>query len=73
MMEYLLSQGADVHMINYQGQNVLHCAAQGEQPLAMLFFIHQGVQPNTYDSKGSTPLQWAAYQGSLHCVSLLLQ
>ena len=53
--------------------NVLHMASQGDQALSMVTFISKGVNPNTYDCKGSTALQWACYLGSRTCVDFLLR
>ena len=41
MLNDLIKLGADVHSSNPQGMNVLHVAAQGDQPASMHFFIEQ--------------------------------
>ena len=50
----------------------MHVAAQANQPLILSYFYDMGVSINTKDSKGGTPLHWAANQGSEICASLLL-
>ena len=41
MMQDLINLGADVYATNPQGMNVLHVAAQGDQPAAMYYFINK--------------------------------
>jgi hypothetical protein len=50
---------------NKQGNTVMHNSAQGNQPLAFIFF-NQKFQTNAIEGNkdGSTPLHWACYTGS---------
>ena len=43
--------------------NVLHVAAQGDQPLSLAYFIEKGFDVDTTDSEGRTPMHHAAMFG----------
>lgn len=47
----LLSFGANVHAKNKQEINMLHVAAQGDQPASLLFFKRQGLDINSKDKR----------------------
>lgn len=38
MIEYLEALGADIYLKNKHGMNVLHIAAQGDQPISLAHF-----------------------------------
>ena len=43
--------------------NVLHVAAQGDQPLSLAYFIEKGFDVDTMDSEDRTPMHHAAMFG----------
>ena len=61
----LIEEGAQIDAVNIHGLNVLHTAAQGDQP-APLYFFHKiwDIDINKADLKGSTPLHWAVFSYS---------
>ena len=61
MAELLITHGADIHAKNNYGINMLHVAAQGDQPISIYFFKLRGLDMHSRDNRGSTPLHWAAY------------
>lgn len=72
IIRYLLSQGADFRAMNKHQINMLHVAAQGDQPVALNFFKNKGLDINSRDAKMSTPLHWACFSGSEQCVYFLI-
>ena len=73
MLKDLISLGADVHATNPQGMDVLHVAAQGDQPSALYYFIKNfGMDINSKDDKQSTPLHWAAFSANELVLSYIL-
>jgi len=73
IIKVLIENGAEIETPNVQGINVLHMAAQGNQPASFVYFVEkyklsiQGV-----DIAGSTPLHWACYSGSEDMINFLL-
>ena len=65
MCQALLDIGADITARNLYGLNVVHLAAQGDQP-ATLYFFHKIMKMNinALDQRGSTPLHWACFSCS---------
>mmetsp|Transcript_9204 Transcript_9204/g.9567 ORF Transcript_9204/g.9567 Transcript_9204/m.9567 type:complete len:531 (+) Transcript_9204:37-1629(+) len=50
---------------NKQGNNVMHHAAQGNQPVSFIYFYYKyQVSATDGNIDGSTPLHWACYTGS---------
>lgn len=47
-----------------QGINVMHVAAQGDQPYSIAYFMGLGLEINSRDKRKSTPLHWAAVSGA---------
>jgi palmitoyltransferase len=69
----LIENGADPEISNNSGLNVLHMAAQGNQPNALIYFFKKySLDIHSVDDKGSTPLHWACYSGSEVYVQFLL-
>jgi len=61
LCELLIEGGADIYAKNNFGINMLHVAAQGDQPISIYFFKLRGLDLRSRDNRGSTPLHWAAY------------
>lgn len=57
----LLEHGADWRMLNNNGLNMLHVAAQGDTAPPLYLFKTLGLDINSKDKRGSTPLHWACY------------
>jgi ankyrin repeat protein len=73
LISLLIDEGAEVEVINNEGLNVLHMAAQGNQPLSLVFFKEKyKMNLMSVDEVGSTPLHWAAYTGSKEAFIYLL-
>jgi Ankyrin repeats (3 copies) len=49
---------------NNYGINVMHVAAQGDQPVSLYYFKQRGVDIRSRDNRGSTPMHWACYSKS---------
>lgn len=49
---------------NNFGINVMHVAAQGDQPISLYFFKDKGFDLKSRDNRLSTPLHWACYSKS---------
>ena len=72
MMEILINEGAEIHILSKQGKNAFTLAAQGDQVLAMVWLRLHGVEYLQYDSGGGTALHWAAYHGSEFATHFML-
>ncbi len=71
--KFLIENGAEVESVTNRGKNVMHLAAESNQPSIMVYFIHyQSQDIFSIDEYGSTPLHWACYSGAEETVSLLL-
>ena len=65
--------GANIHAKNVYGANVLHIAAQGDQPCPLYYFAKiKNMNINDVDNRGSTPLHWACYSKSEYALSYIL-
>ncbi|CAK59529.1 unnamed protein product (macronuclear) [Paramecium tetraurelia] len=64
--------GANLYILNAQGMNGLHLAAQGDQPKSVVYFKKIGFDFAQKDSKGGTALHWASYYGCELAVNYLL-
>ena len=49
--------------IYYSGLNVLHIAAQGDQPKSLCYFSNKNVNLLSLDNKRGTALHWACFLG----------
>ena len=73
ILKRLVESGASVDAVTNLGKNVMHMAAEGNQPSMMIYLItqeHQSTQ--IVDENGSTPLHWACYAGAEDSVNFLL-
>ena len=68
----LIQHGADMFCRNNFGINVLHTAAQGDQPITLLYFKEKGLDLRSKDFRDSTPLHWACYSKSEVALVFLL-
>ena len=61
----LLQHGAERKGRNKHGLNVLHIAAQGDQPVSLYYFHKiEKMSITEQDDRGSTPLHWACFSCS---------
>lgn len=58
--------------MNYNGLNMMHVAAQGDQAAPLYLFKMIGININEVDFRGSTPLHWACYSMSEVSLQYLL-
>lgn len=69
----LIEKGADRLAITKRKLNVMHYAAQGNQPNSLVFFRElYNMDIGVKDNGGSTPLHWAAYAGAESALGYLL-
>jgi palmitoyltransferase len=64
IIQMLMDNGADMQARNMHGLNVLHIAAQGDQPISLYYFKSQGMDIYGKDNRNSTPLHWACFSNS---------
>ena len=73
LLQLLINNGASVDDVTNLGKNVMHMAAEGNQPSMMIYLISKEHQsPTSVDENGSTPLHWACYSGAEEAVNFLL-
>jgi len=73
VVDKLIENGAEVEVVNNRGLNVLHMAAQGNQPATLVYFKEKYfMNIMSVDDLGSTPLHWACYTGCDNSVLFLL-
>lgn len=69
----LIECGADVNVTSKNGLNVLHMAAQGNNPNIIIYFkIKYNMSVLSTDLQGNTPLHWASYNSSEEAINFLL-
>lgn len=69
----LISKGADIYAKTERLLDVMHYAAQGNQPNSLVYFKEEyNFKLNEKDNGGSTPLHWAAYAGAESALLYLL-
>lgn len=64
IIKLLVKHGANVFVQNKQDINLLHVAAQGDQPISIFYFKELGLSINSFDVRKSTTLHWAAFAGA---------
>ena len=73
IIKKLIELGADIKITNKKGLNVLHFAAQGNQPNSLAYFKEKFNEDlDSLDSIYSTPLHWACYTNSIRAIDYLL-
>lgn len=72
ILELLLDRGGDLTMINDNKLSALHIAVQQEWPRTVRWLLNKGLDINALDSTLSTPLHWAAFDGNIPMVKLLI-
>jgi hypothetical protein len=73
ILEKVIECGGDINIRNNNGLNVMHMAAQGDQPNVMIFFKEKyDMKINVLDNVMSTPLHWACYMGSDSSIDYLI-
>lgn len=69
----LIECGADIFVKNLKGLNVLHMAAQGNNPNLIIYFKKKyNVSILSKDNNGNIPLHWACYHSSEDAINFLL-
>ena len=69
----LIECGADVNVTSNKGLNVLHMAAQGNNPNIIIYFkTKYNMSVLSKDSQGNIPLHWACYNSSEEAINFLL-
>ena len=69
----LIENGGDINVTNSEGINLLHMAAQGNQPNSLIYLIEKyHLNIHNVDMAGSTPLHWACYAGSEEVFNYIL-
>ena len=74
-LKYLINYGADINALTSRNLNVLHYAAQGNQPNSLVYFylFHKDkIDLEKTDIGGSTPLHWASYSSSAEIALYLI-
>ncbi|XP_021967730.1 ankyrin repeat domain-containing protein 16-like isoform X1 [Folsomia candida] len=76
IFNYLLKLGGNLHQINQQGQNCLHVAAEAGQTSLIEELVNNcgmNVDEPAQDDAKMRPLQWAAKEGHVNTIALLLK
>jgi len=58
MIEFLVTNGADVNTVNSCGFGILHCLGQHNKKALIKYFLDHGANPNIISGEGSTPLHY---------------
>ena len=69
---WLASRGLDLTVTDKQGRNCLHLVPHGfVHPKLLAMLLEYGLDPNSVDSNGWTPLHWAAKRGDAARIAML--
>lgn len=68
----LMRNGANQNQLTATELNMLHVAAQGDNAPPLYIFKELGLNLNSADKRGSTPLHWACFRQSEIALSYLL-
>jgi ankyrin repeat protein len=73
IINILIENGGDVEIINHRGKNMLHFAAEGNQPVSLVYFKEKhSLNIHSFDEKGSSLLHWACYWQAEQSVEFIL-
>ena len=73
IFELLKKFGASVDAITNNGKNLMHLAAESNQPSMIVYlYLKEAQEINSIDEMGSTPLHWACYYKAEESVNYLL-
>jgi len=73
LVKLLMENGATLDVVTNLGKNVMHVAAESNQPSMLVYFLlYEGQDISFVDENGSTPLHWACYAGAFETVWYLL-
>lgn len=72
-VSYLLGLGANVNVVDKEGDSTLHYAAFGNQPEVMKVLLAQGADINVLNASHCSALHISAHKKPPHCVRILLE
>ncbi len=73
IINYLLKNGANLEIKTKKGLNVLHIAAQGDQPQSLVYFLEKfKFDLDLVDKLGSSVLHWTCYSGSENVFNFII-
>ncbi|XP_048247501.1 inversin-A-like [Haliotis rufescens] len=73
VVEFLISKGADVSLVDVHGNNFLHWACCGGDVEMVKFILSQKMADiNSRGVSNMTPVMWAAYRGHSEVVEFLM-
>ena len=73
IFQLLKKYGANLEAVTNNGKNIMHLAAESNQPSMMIYlYLNEAQDISSVDENGSTPLHWACYYKAEECVNYLL-
>ena len=73
IVQLLKKFGANLEAVTNNGKNIMHLAAESNQPTMLIYLLLNEAQDiSSVDENGSTPLHWACYYGAEESVNYLL-
>lgn len=73
LVNYLISAGANVNIVDREGDSTLHYAAFGNQPEVMKILLQNNANINFLNSSQCSALHISAHKKPPHCVRVLLE